>query len=437
MNPFPASHTQPPSTIISSSRNTDNILPEAFIQSLSRLQATQLAKLQWPFPIVSVQSEKQFIPGAVFFQTALLNGVKVYSRHGPPGRKFSVGKYNNIDERYIPRGRPEKKLYDLIDKKIRKEAIKIGGEIIRKRFENIPEYQGAAFFDTGGLDVPKFAKGKKIIKIDKIDITKEELCKKLGWNPNVPIGAIYSSDLTDGVFDSSWSLFRDRLTWLRETLLTIKKIDNVNWLVRPHPNDIKNNVITDTISECEKICSNCNHVKLFPNDVTIGSIPKFIDAAVTINGSPGAEYPCFGIPTIIPCESYSTGYGYTIEPKSKEEYFFQLKNIKNIKKLNNQQTELAKILIFMHVKLTQIPSNLIAQHDTQHVDTTKYWIEMNKLIDKYNYEDDLLFKMMKKQHANNDMHTLDYRMISKRNHGNTLHRLSGGLDDKQKKKKSC
>ena len=376
--------------------------------------------------IASVQSEQMFIPGSIIFQTALVNGANVYSRVGL-GKSFTVRRYTNINERYHVRDHFSKKLYDFVNKNIRKEAIEIGGEIIKKRFEGLPEYQKKNLF----YNLPKFRKiKKKFMEIKRKNITKEDLCVRLAWSPKTSIGVIFATDLTDGVFQTSWSLFRDRLTWLRETLLTIKKIDKVNWLVRPHPNDEKNNVITDTISEYEKICSNCSHIKLFPNDVTVGSIPKFIDAGVTMMGSPGAEYPCFGIPTIIPCESYSTGFGYTIEPKSKEEYFFQLENIKNIKKLNNQQIELAKILIFIYMKLTQIPSNLIAQHDTQHVDTTKYWTEMNELIDKYNYEGDLLFKMMKKQHANNDMHTLDYRMISKRNRGNTLHRLSGGLDDK-------
>ena len=49
----------------------------------------------------------------------------------------------------------------------------------------------------------------------------------------------------------------------------------------------------------KKICSNHDHVKIFPDDIAIGSIPKFIDVAVTQSGTAASEYPCFGIPTII------------------------------------------------------------------------------------------------------------------------------------------
>ena len=95
--------------------------------------------------IASVQSEKQFIPGAIIFQTALTNGTNVYSRVGPD-TACTVKKYSNINERYTPRGRFSKKLYDLINNNIRKEAVEIGGEIIKKRFEGLPEYQKKTYF---------------------------------------------------------------------------------------------------------------------------------------------------------------------------------------------------------------------------------------------------------------------------------------------------
>ena len=51
------------------------------------------------------------------------------------------------------------------------------------------------------------------------------------WSPDSSIGVIFSSDLTDGVFDGTWALFRDRLTWLRESLYEIKKETlTLSWL---------------------------------------------------------------------------------------------------------------------------------------------------------------------------------------------------------------
>ena len=70
----------------------------------------------------------------------------------------------------------------------------------------------------------------------------------MGWDQDKPIVAILASDLTDGVFINSWSLFKDRLTWIRKTLLEITNIKNINWLLKPHPNDEKHKVVTDTIT---------------------------------------------------------------------------------------------------------------------------------------------------------------------------------------------
>ena len=250
------------------------------------------------------------------------------------------------------------------------------------------------------------------------------MCKKLGWEKNYPIAVIFATDLTDGVFNSStWSVFRDRLTWLRETLYEIKKITNVNWLVKPHPHDEIYKVVTSTISEYEKICLNLDHIKLFPDDLSKRSITKFIDAALCLNSSAAYEYPSFGIPTIVPKESAVSGYGFTIDPKSKDDFFYELKNITKLKKLTLQQVEVAKVYVFILTRLARITSNLIAPHSSLHVDEKNYWIEMIKLLDKYDSKDDLLMKMMKIQEKNNDKHAIDYDMIMNKNFDTKINEL--------------
>ena len=390
---------------------TTNEFKRQFYTNLSKslLVYYQINKYLKKYNIIaSVQSEKQFIPGSIIFQSALINGINVYSRVGPHNQ-FTVKKYSNINERYTHRSRFSKKLIDLVANNKSKEAIEIGSEIIKKRFGGVSGYQ--AHKEYYGL--PDFTKGKKIRKNDKKNISKEDLCKRLGWSPDLSIGVIFSSDLTDGVFDGRWALFRDRLTWLRESLHEIKKNNNMNWLVKPHPNDENNNVITSTLSEFEKICSNHDHVKIFPDNIAIDSIPKIIDVAVTQCGTVSSEYPCFGIPTILAGETDCSGFDYTIEPQSKKEYFFQLQNAKKLEKLNNQQIELAKTFIFVKCYLAPIPINLPKDNVVEYIDERIFWTEMIKILDQYKHEEDLLVNMMKNQVKNNDMHTMDYRIIKK------------------------
>ena len=45
---------------------------------------------------------------------------------------------------------------------------------------------------------------------------------------------------------------------------------------------------------------------------------------------------------------------------------------------------------------------------------------MVKLLDKYNYKDDLQMKMMKIQETNNDTHSINYDMIMNKNFDPTI-----------------
>ena len=59
-----------------------------------------------------------------------------------------------------------------------------------------------------------------------------------------------------------------------------KDINNINWLVKSHPHEEVKKVITSTVSEYEKICSNYDNIKINPNNITMASIPKLIDVSI-------------------------------------------------------------------------------------------------------------------------------------------------------------
>jgi hypothetical protein len=355
--------------------------------------------------IACVQSERQFIPGRVIYQNSLINGINVYSRSGP-SNTFSVRKYSDTRKMWKNRYRYSKKLYDQINNSIQEKAVEIGGNNIEKRFNGIPEYE--AFHEY--FERSNFLKEKEYQKKEKITVTKKELCEKLGWDRNKPIALILATALTDGVFDNTWSLFKDRLTWLRETLLEVKNINNINWLVKPHPTDEKNKVVIDTISEYKKICSNYKHILPFPDNVSIASIPKFSHSVITM-GSASYEYPSFGIPVFQAGESVCSGRGFTIDPESKKEYFDLLHKIEKIGKLNKEQINKAKIYVYIITKLTKIKVNLVAPFESGPINDKIFWPKMIKLLDNYKKEEDLLKKMMKIQEKNNDRHTINYDLL--------------------------
>jgi hypothetical protein len=189
----------------------DHFSPKMYLfLSKALLNYYQIKKYYDKFKFIAcVNTETQFIPGSIIFQNSLINGINVYIVSGP-SNTFCVRKYSDIGGMWKGRERYSKKLYDQINSSIKEKSVEIGGNNIEKRFIGIPEYQSThAYFD------PQVYKKKKYVKKEKINVTKKELCNKLGWDQNKPIVTILATALTDGVFQNTWSLFKDRLTWIR------------------------------------------------------------------------------------------------------------------------------------------------------------------------------------------------------------------------------
>ena len=96
--------------------------------SKSLLIYDQINKYLKKYKIVaSVQSELQFIPGIIIFQHTLANGINVYTKVRTLTAKrkthtFGVKKYSNFNDRHTPTDYFSKKMYDLINKNIKKRS---------------------------------------------------------------------------------------------------------------------------------------------------------------------------------------------------------------------------------------------------------------------------------------------------------------------------
>ncbi|MFA6159989.1 MAG: hypothetical protein WC678_02785 [Parcubacteria group bacterium] len=187
------------------------------------------------------------------------------------------------------------------------------------------------------MDVLKSYKGK-------IEYDKEYFCKCLNLDENKPIVFIMSHAFSDGPHHTPMDklLFRDFYVWLVETLKCVSDIDNVNWVVKPHPMSFK----YEEEGEVEKLVKlyGKNNIHIVPKDFNTKSIKDIADVLVTVQGKSGLEFSCFGIPAIITSQASYSGFGFTVEPKNVEEYFNLLKNIPAIPKLNEDQIKSAKVL---------------------------------------------------------------------------------------------
>ena len=102
-------------------------------------------------------------------------------------------------------------------------ASKLGNKLVKNRLS--------------GAKYEEDVKDSKWAHQNKKNYSKNDICKIFNWDVNKPIVLVFSHSLIDGNRSCGSRVFKDNLTWLRETLLGIKNIDKFNWMIKPHPMD--------------------------------------------------------------------------------------------------------------------------------------------------------------------------------------------------------
>ena len=177
----------------------------------------------------------------------------------------------------------------------------------------------------------------------------------------------------------------DNYTWASYTLETIKKIKNINWIVKQHPSASYYNTKINTSSLVKEIEKKYNHIRLFPDHFDPASLIKITDVAITSHGTAGAEYISFGIPSILADKSQFTHLGFSSEAKNIEEYKNLLKKAYKISKPSKQKIEKAKVFMFIFKILfdaNKLPILPPTFDITREIDTNKFWLQLKLNLKK-------------------------------------------------------
>lgn len=214
---------------------------------------------------------------------------------------------------------------------------KVVDEYLVKRFEG----KNCSFRDKVAFQ------GKK-------NLSREEWNLSMGLEPNKKNVVVMCHTFSDAVFNSEYSAFRDYYDWTEQTLKIISTLDNVNWIVKPHPARANYNESTDSIEDMLERYKAPN-VHVFPDDVSTASLKDVADTLVTLCGTSGLEFPCFGIPVVVCGKAMYTGFGFTEEPDTIEEYREILANIQNVKKLDQNQIDMARSVLYSYIRCFDTP----------------------------------------------------------------------------------
>lgn len=183
----------------------------------------------------------------------------------------------------------------------------------------------------------------------KTTITREEWNQQMGLDPKKKNVIIMCHTFSDAVFNSEYTAFRDYYDWAEQTIKTIAKMDHVNWIVKPHPARADYNEAVDSFEDMFKRYETEN-IHLFPDNISTASLKDVADVLVTVCGTAGTEFPCFGIPVISCGKAFYTGFGYTNTPSTMEEYIQMLSDVDKLEPLDNEQIMMARKVLYAYIK---------------------------------------------------------------------------------------
>jgi len=344
-----------------------------------------------------IQAETQYFPFSLSMQNALKYNNRMISRGGEIAN-ISLKIFKKLKDSRESRNRPSKKLFELVYKKLKKKKLK-------KLLNN-----SSKFFDLNiGKESHQIIKKQKKLNLFK---SKKDVNKHFGWNNNKPIVLILAHELSEGNLSQSWNLFRNNFSWLEETIKEIKKIKSVNWIIKPHPSEHVYNNKVKTPDMFNKFVNDEPNIKLFPSTYDIRNFDKFISVVVTSFGTAGHEYPLKSIPTIICGETNYSGFGFSLEPKSKKEYFNILNKINKIKKLDKESVKrcFAFNYLYKYVCLERIPISYETDISMQ-FDKKIFWKKTYNLLKDKGVFYKSLFNSLKFQIENDNSYLINLNKL--------------------------
>ena len=171
----------------------------------------------------------------------------------------------------------------------------------------------------------------------------DEIVGELGLDPAKKTAFVFSHVLYDATFWFGENLFDDYIVWLVETAKAAAANANVNWVIKLHPENVRRWEETTGRYALENLEEYRLLVDLFPdglpdhirlmtpeNDTSTLSLFEFADYALTVRGTIGLEFPCYGVPTLTAGSGGYSGRGFTLDSSTADEYLARLARIEEI-----------------------------------------------------------------------------------------------------------
>lgn len=238
----------------------------------------------------------------------------------------------------------------------RREALEFANAYMERRTGGLQDlgYKDAVFGAYGGTR-HRYDRG--------------ELCERLGWDPSKPIVCIMSHVFFESPHSVPDTLYHDVHCWLEETLAIAARNPHIQWLLKPHPDhkyfdeNLRDSPLLVTGDQgIERLLAphrDQTHIALCPADLNTASVMRFAKAIVTKYSSAGYEFASQGVPVVVASRAPYTRLGFTIEPRTPEEYARTLGELDRVEPLTQEQRERALTYIYLFLGKSRCSSSLL------------------------------------------------------------------------------
>jgi hypothetical protein len=168
-----------------------------------------------------------------------------------------------------------------------------------------------------------------------------------GLNPAKPVVCLYAPALCGAPHCFGPIPFDDFGDWLLQSLRIAAETPDVNFLVKPHPQDS----VYDTSGLLVHLASSYSgvqNIRFLTADIASDQMMQICDLVATVSGTPGYEMAVREVPTVAAGPSRYSGLGFAEEPASLCEYRNVLTHPRH-QKLSDESQKRAALFAFFEL----------------------------------------------------------------------------------------
>ena len=148
----------------------------------------------------------------------------------------------------------------------------------------------------------------------------------------------------------------------------------------------------------------------------IENIEKYISCALTSHGSSGYEYTALGTPVITTADASYSNFNFTLQPKTKKNYYDLIQNLNRIKPVDRNKIFMAKLYWFAYKKVCRTKHDLLPLFDPhKKFNKIKFWKLANKINNRSKKQNEFC-KYFRVQIKNKNRHIINFKNLGIKNY---------------------